>query len=280
MVRFSLVLGTIGNPIELKNFLEHLDKQINRSFELIVVDQSPDESLIPVLSDYHDHFPIRYLKSDIGLSIARNTAIPYASGEVIAFPDDDCWYPPGLLQNLSQRFDSELSVDGYTGRTVDENGNSIIRFASKRGYLTKINAWQRVNSSSMFFRAKAIQNIGKFDEGLGPGSSTSMDSADDVDYVIRCVELGLRLYFDPDIVVFHADHRRNGYKKLYGRSFQYGAGIGRVWRKHDFPFWYVGYHLLRPLAGVFTSYLSGDPAKARYHWLSLLGRYSGWRSKL
>ncbi|MPN49512.1 hypothetical protein SDC9_197133 [bioreactor metagenome] len=73
-----------------------------------MVDQNPDDRLLPILGDYENLFPVRRFRSAPGLSRARNVGLEQITGEVIAFPDDDCTYPPGILRSVADAFDAML----------------------------------------------------------------------------------------------------------------------------------------------------------------------------
>ena len=45
---------------------------------------------------------------------------------------------------------------------------------------------------------------------LGVGSGTPMGSGEETDYLLRALEQGFRIRFEPDLVVFHAGTRRDG----------------------------------------------------------------------
>ena len=45
-VKFSLILATVDRVTELERFLERLDRQTFRDFELFVVDQNTDDRLV------------------------------------------------------------------------------------------------------------------------------------------------------------------------------------------------------------------------------------------
>ena len=97
-MKFSLVLATVDRSDELERFMFHLNQQICRDFELIVVDQNQDNRVELILAPYFDKFPILHIKSnELGASKGRNMGFKYVSGEIIGFPDDDCWYASDLL---------------------------------------------------------------------------------------------------------------------------------------------------------------------------------------
>src|SRR5215218_759571 len=155
-MRFSLVLATVGRTDELRRFLAHLDTQTHREFELVVVDQNKDERLKPILEPYRGKFPILHLPSEQGLSRARNVGIEHARGDVIGFPDDDCWYPPDLLAYIATFLERHPEVGGINGRMADgpvgdsdgrvgkrNRAVGTPRFEKRAGSLTKVNAWRR-----------------------------------------------------------------------------------------------------------------------------------------
>ena len=79
---------------------------------------------------------------------------------------------PGLLEEVAKRFASEPSLDGLTGRAVDEAGRSSPSWANDPQGLTRENLWNRAISFTIFLRAPLVARIGRFDEELGLGAST------------------------------------------------------------------------------------------------------------
>lgn len=277
-MRFSLVLATVGRVDEVEWFLEALCSQTHRNFELIVVDQNNDERLMPILATYQERYRILHTRCEPGLSRARNVGLPYITGEVVAFPDDDCWYPPELLDRVAVILAENQQIAGITGRLVDEHGRSgTARFDKEPGLLNQANAWQRVASITIFLRTQVVEAIGEFDENLGVGAGTGWEGGEDIDYALRAVEAGFKVYYRPDIHVFHpSPPEHNNYPKLADRAYRYGVGIGRVWRKHNYPFWLVLYYLARPIGGIFLSLVQDYEGKARYHFAAFRGRLRGW----
>lgn len=276
-MRFSLILATIGRVSEVEQFLISLDSQTHRDFELIVVDQNEDERLSSILAAYRESFSIMHLKSKLGLSRARNSGLPHITGDVVAFPDDDCWYPSRFLERMAAVFCDHPTLDGFTGRMMDERGRTgTARFDKEPGLLNRTNAWKRAASITIFLRKGTIEAVGGFDEVLGAGAGTPWEGGEDIDYVLRVVAVGFKIYYKPDIYVFHPSPLECDPSKLADRAYRYGAGIGRVWRKHRYPLWLVAYYLLRPIGGTVLNLLRGYTGKATYHFSAFRGRLRGW----
>ncbi len=271
-------MATLERTRKIERFLASLDAQSYRDFELIVVDQNPDDRLALLLKPYRKQFPIIYLRSAPGLSLARNIGLSRGAGEVVGFPDDDCWYSPHFLDRIARFLKEHPRAAGISGRVADADGSSDARFDPAPGSIDLANAWQRTSSVSLFVRKRVVETVGGFDETLGVGAETPWRGAEDIDYALRAVRAGFEIRYDPDLIVFHPNLLRYGYRKMAGRAHAYGAGIGRVWRKHDYPIRLVAYYLLRPLGGTVLSVMTGRRDKANYHWSAFRGRLNGWLS--
>mgnify|MGYP000747458764 CR=1 FL=1 len=274
---FSLVIATVGRTGELNRFLEHLDKQTYRDFELIVVDQNPDNCLVPILGPFQEQFPILHLRSEKGLSRARNVGLKHISGDIVAFPDDDCWYPESLLDSVARFFQQNPNVDGLTGRAIDEKGRpSGGRWDKTPGPINRFNIWKKGISITIFLKKYVVDQVGVFDEDLGVGAGTLWGSSEEIDYLLRALELGFRIYYNPNVVVYHPQHVKRYNSQAFSRAYSYGAGIGRVLRKHRYPLWFVLYEWARSGGGGLISLLKGRLGKARFHLSALHGKVVGW----
>lgn len=277
MMRFSLIMCTIGRIKEVEEFIKHLDCQTHPDFELIIVDQNDDDRLTPILRPYEEKFPILHLRSKKGLSRARNVGLKHVTGDIVAFPDDDCWYPPDLLEKVATFFEEHPGIDGLTGRAVNIDGTpSSGRWDLDSGIIDRFNVWTRGISFSIFLRSYIIEDIGDFDEMLGVGSQTPWGSGEETDYLLRILKKGYKLYYYPMLTVYHPQPIQYYDHKAMHRARLYAQGMGRVLRKHSYPFWFVAYYWLRSWAGVLLSLIKGDIHKAKYYWVTLKGRIWGW----
>jgi glycosyltransferase involved in cell wall biosynthesis len=278
-VRFSLVLATVGRVTDVERFMAALAAQTCPDLELIVVDQNEDNRLEPVLACYQHCLTIKWLRSRRGLSRARNVGIKYASGEVIGFPDDDCWYPRGLLSTVESLLEAHPAWDGVTGRSEDGQGSATAgRFDSKSGAVDLVNVWGRGISYSIFLRRAVVERIGEFDETLGVGAGTPYGSGEETDYLIRAVKAGFSLQYSPQLVVYHPDPTRVYDIRVRRRGRSYAQGTGRVLAKHSYPLWFRVRCVFRPLAGTVLSLTTLRFGKAAYHWQVCVGRLAGLRA--
>ena len=276
-MKFSLIMGTLGRKDEVGAFLESLQRQDHRNFELLIVDQNPDERLADLVAEYRKHFSIRRYRSAPGLSRARNVGLRYATGDVIAFPDDDCWYPDGLLSYVAARLLAQPSLDGLTGRFVDGAGRAEGRWLAQSQELNRFNVWRGAISFSIFLRRPLVERIGGFDEALGVGAGTPWGAGEETDFLLRGMKEGGRIEFDHDLVLHHPVKTADFGSAAIERQSRYEAGFGRVIRRGGFPLWYFPWVCSRTVLGSLLALCQGRVAQARFKWHSVLARVRGWR---
>jgi glycosyltransferase involved in cell wall biosynthesis len=265
----DLVVATVGRSDELGSFLDSVEAQGYERLRVIVVDQNEDERVTEIV--HGRGLELVHARSPRGLSRARNAGLEHVEAELVAFPDDDCVYPPGLLDRIAERF-GDPGLDGLTGRGEDVDGRSSTSWKTDRATLTDDNLWNRAISFTIFLRREVVQRVGAFDERLGLGSPDPWSSGEEIDYLIRAVRGGARVEYDPSLVVRHpvrGDDARVGTRD--------GASVGYLLRKHRYPAQVVARMLVRPVGGVLTSLTRLDGSRARYHLATLAGRVRGYR---
>jgi len=279
-MKVSLIVATVERTAELHRLLMSLAAQTHKNLEMIVVDQNGDDRLNQVIAPFRDRMTIIHTRSPLGVSRARNEGMKRMTGDIVGFPDDDCWYPPDLLHNVIRLLEQH-HCDGVTGRVIVQGeANVYAKFDEAAGVVCLANVWRRTCAVTMFLKRHITESIGGFDETMGPGAGTPWVGAEDIDYPVRAMKAGFKIFYHPEIQVFHPNPADQGWDKMARRAYAYGAGIGRVWKKHRFPLWVVAYYLIRPLGGTVTCLIKGQWARARYHWSALCGRFKGWTSTL
>jgi glycosyltransferase involved in cell wall biosynthesis len=279
-IRFSLIMGTLGRTEEVEFFLESLKKQNYSNFELFIVDQNPDDRLLPIIKEYSDYFSIKRLISKKGLSRSRNIGLAQISGDVVAFPDDDCWYPDGMLSYVASRFDADIKLDGVTGRFVDGTGKVEGRWLSHSQLLNCYNVWRGAISFSIFLRRPLVDRIGLFDEELGVGAGTPWGAGEETDYLLRGIKTNGRIMFDHQLVLRHPVKTSSFDAAALERQGRYESGFGRVIRRAAFPTWYFPLVCSRTMLGALFALCRGNVAQARFKLHSVRCRIEGWRTGL
>jgi GT2 family glycosyltransferase len=273
-LRFDLVTATVDRTEPLEALLTSLDSQTHAAFRLVVVDQNADDR-VPALLRAHPRLDVLLLRSQRGLSRARNAALPQLDADLVAFPDDDCVYAPDLLARLADRFVSDGALDGLTGRAVDPDGSADPSWRADAAVLDPSNLWNRVISFTLFLRRDVVASVGPFDERLGLGSGTPWSSGEELDYVLRAIQSGARIVYDPDLTVTHARKRHTG-SGLRAVGHRDGASVGWMLRRHGYDARTTARMLLRPVGGIGASLVRGDLARASFHAATLRGRVRGY----
>jgi glycosyltransferase involved in cell wall biosynthesis len=239
---------------------------------VLLVDQNEDDRLEPLLGK-HASLRIERLRAPRGLSRARNAALEKIAADVVAFPDDDCVYPESLLERVARQFAADSALDGVTGRSTDAGGRSSPSWKGDAARLTRDNVWNRAISYTIFLRREVVERVGPFDEQLGLGAGAPWSSSEEIDYLVRALDAGARIEYDPGLDVVHEPETRPG-RALGARD---GASIGYLLRKHRYPKRTLATMLARPAGGVLLSVLRNDRRSAAFHAATLRGRLLGYR---
>jgi ADP-heptose:LPS heptosyltransferase len=215
------------------------------------------------------------------VSAGRNDGWRLAQGEVVIFPDDDCWYPRWFLRRGLERLDA-TKAQLVSGRSVDENGRSINgRFASHAQYITRRSAWTTQAEWVTFFRRDLLQRLGGFDEALGLGGPSPWQAAEGPDLILKALQRRYVCYYDPLLYGFHSEYDLDapgGMMKKKGRM--YGRGMGHVLRRHGFGILSLLHWASRPLLTAFVAAVTGKFHRAVYSLSVSLGRIEGWTGRL
>lgn len=126
----SLVLCTVGRADEVHDFI-HSIVSTQRNVELIIVDQNKDDRIAIILErvSFPVNIIVKHIRTDtLGLSRARNIGLKHVTGDVFAFPDDDCIYSRHVLDYLEDKFFTS-GFDFFSCRTHQKNSpfSSLIK---------------------------------------------------------------------------------------------------------------------------------------------------------
>jgi glycosyltransferase involved in cell wall biosynthesis len=272
---FDLVVATVDRTEELERLLASLERQTYRGFRILLVDQNEDERLAKLVAR-HPSLEIERIRSARGLSRARNAGLLNVRAGVVAFPDDDCTYPDDLLERVARRFAGDPGLGGLSGRASDPAGRSPASWPKTPGEVTRENMWSRAISFAIFLRASVVAAVGPFDEELGLGSGRPWSSGEETEYLVRALDAGARVEYDPTFVVPH-EEKSFSPETLRAAGGREGASVGYILRKHRYPPLTVARMLIRPAGGAALALGRRDRARAGFHLSTLRGRVLGYR---
>lgn len=211
-----------------------LDSDLD-TFELLVVDQSAGDETEIALRPFDSDSRFRYLRSSsVGIGMSRHLAVEMASGEYVAFTDDDCTVPPDWLSTVVRSLDEHPDV-GMLFCTVrpapfDPNLGFVPIYERAGVHLVRTafgKCRARGIGAGMAVRRNAAIAVGSFDQALGsrfPGVV-----GEEGDLALRLILAGYPVLETDRTHVIHDGFRtwQQG-KDLTRRNF---VGIGLVCAK-------------------------------------------------
>ena len=110
--KISFIGTTIGGRDEFILRLFNSLLGFNNQIEVIFVDQTPEKSVTSLLSKFKNLIDYKIIETQkCSLSVARNLGLRYATGNIIAFCDDDAFYDFNSIKNiLAKGYNKKLLV--------------------------------------------------------------------------------------------------------------------------------------------------------------------------
>jgi GT2 family glycosyltransferase len=248
----TIVINSCAASGNLERTIRSALQQDYPDAEIIVVDNRPARSAIPQFLNnrFRKSGRISYAPApQPGLGRARNAGLSEATGEIVAFTDDDVVLDPAWLGWLVAGFNTAERVACVTGLIVPleletEAQVFMEEFSGfAKGFEQRI--WDLDDhrledplypytvglfgsGASAAFRRGTLMEMGGFDPHLGIG--TPAIGGEDIDIYTRLVLAGHRIVYQPASILRHL-HRRD--MSAANRQIQgYGAGLTAMLTKH------------------------------------------------
>lgn len=283
-MKFTLIIATINRTSELRRLLDSLSTQEYKKFEIIIVDQNPIGFLDNIVNPYRSKLSVKMVRSERGLSRARNLGLKHATGDIICFPDDDCWYDEKTLASVADYF-IHNNVGFVTGKLLDENNKNCLKSWPKRKEkINKKNVWKCAISVTMFINRHSLSDVIFFDETLGIGANTLWGSGEETDYALRLLR-DIDGCYNPDIIVFHPQNKINlssneiHLSAQIEKEYLYGCGMGRVVKLNNYSTLFKFNIVCRPFLGFFAFLLLRNKIKSIMYYYNCIGRIHGLTSR-
>jgi O-antigen biosynthesis protein len=209
---------TIGRTCEGLLEIDYPDVEV-----IVVDDGSADET-----SAIAEEFGFRVIRTENrGLSAARNTGAEAASGEYVAYLDDDAWPDPHWLKYLVHSFEQGgfAAVGGPNVPPADESATARCVARSPGGPIHVLfddTRAEHVPGCNLAVRRSALGALGGFDPAFRV-------AGDDVDLCWRLQESELEIGFSPAAMVWHK--RRDSVRGFLRQQRGYGRAEALLERK-------------------------------------------------
>ncbi len=241
----SIVVPTCNRREVLGRCMEALAKQTYPNFEVIVVDDGSTDDTPQFLERFaaeHPRLRFRWLRNEhnIGANPSRNRGIREASGEFVAFEDNDCIAQPEWLERLMNGFSSDR-VAAVTGLVRDLPPGNIYELCFKGTHrVAGVEAARRLVAGNMCVRRELLlKHLLDEDRASQP---RTVDGTPDVTVSGRGDEEGLFLSLRaagyeqrvvPDAVVLHEHHYTA--RSFFRQAYAGGGASARLVYKYHLP---------------------------------------------
>ena len=266
----DLLIATIGRKAELDRLLTSLEGQTCKNFRIFLADQDQPGYLDDMLAR-HAALPItRVMLPPQGVSIARNALLERASGDIIVFPDDDCWYAPDTLERVCESFAEYPACGALLG--VWTPSPDVSARGVSEGVVSRTGLFQLAGTCVQFYRKEAVEGI-RFDPLLGPGTGLPYGCGEDTDYLLMVsARTEVRRY--AKIRVFHPSPKEN--QPSPQKVASYAAGRMYLLKKHKFSKLFVLCNVLFPLCLALLDAVLYGKKQGVYRWRMFRERLRNW----
>jgi len=224
--RISVIVCSHNGSRTIRKTLDGIGRLEYPNFEVVVVDDGSTDATAAIAASYN----CRLISTEnSGLSSSRNTGLRAATGEIVAYLDDDAVPDPNWLHYLAAAF-RRTNHAAIGGPNIAPPQQNIVADCVDKapGCATHVlltdEVAEHIPGCNMAVRKNCLEAVGGFD-------AVFRSAGDDVDLCWRLQQKGWTLGFCPGAMVWH--HRRHtvlGYLKQ-----QRGYGIAEALLERKWP---------------------------------------------
>jgi glycosyltransferase involved in cell wall biosynthesis len=286
----SIIICTYNRAERLRAVLEdvrELALPAGASYEVIVVDNNSRDDTRGVVeaAAQRSSAAVRYVfEGRQGKSFALNRGVSLATGEVIAFTDDDVAVDRAWLAEALRAFASHDCL-GVGGRIIPAWGQNKPWWYEEDGpyrlmaAIVRLELGEQVHAmqtppfgANMAFQRRAFDKYGLFREDLGPNAENEI-RGEDTEFCRRLMASGEMVLYVPTMVVRHPVEKERA-TKAYFRKWYFAYGRASV-RMSGIPdgavqYFMVPRYLFRGMLTLGMKWLfCGEPKRRFFYELQL-----------
>ena len=203
---------------------------------MIIDNNSSDstESFCKELSQIYPGYNWRYIKeTNQGIAFARTRGAKEATGEIIAYIDDDCMAEPNWLEEIIKFYTVNTETMSTGGRIIPEYLVPAADWFGKYfwGLVGNYDLGKSVfqmkgvrypSGANMHFRKTAFEKYGYFDGNLGRSGKSLMAGEEKAMY-LKLINGNEKVFYLPHVIVHH-HVEGNKFDKEYVKRHSMGIG--------------------------------------------------------
>lgn len=191
-MKVSVVVPTYYRADDLSELLDSLLRQTVKPFEVIIVDDTPNNTISALCEEYKTMFEsvgskLTYIRNprERSLTISRNLGVKLAGGELIMFFDSDVILHPDYVEKILEvfrKYPNALGVQGWITNSkkgkldrfsqilnrvflLDRAAKDSCKFSEYPAILTKVINCESLSGANMTYKREVFDEL-KFDESL------------------------------------------------------------------------------------------------------------------
>ena len=246
MPKFSLAVATLGRDTELRRLFVSLKNQDYKDFEVIVVDQNKDNICKIIVEEFKNELDIKYFQVDFkAVAKARDYGIKKAEGEIIAYPDDDCFYEKDVLSRVKAKFEDSADLAIFSTASYCILNPNRFSIGMNSPVLVPITKTQLMGVEfTVFFNTNVIKREDLYlDTDFGIGSKYK--STEGIEVLYRLISQGYKGLYDPAVKIYHKSViYYESLDRFYRDAYGEGAFIRKFLNRGDVE---ILYYVLRKM---------------------------------
>ena len=230
-MKFSMVIGTLNRPLAIQSCIESIKLQSYTDYEIIIIDQSDDNSTEKYICFLNDPKIIYRHVNYKGLSKARNEGLILASGDYFCLIDDDAYYDEDYLLNAMKNIETKQILSGYILDTITNSAFVDYKERNNQKILSVREIMKTCPSAGLVIPMSLIKEVGKFDDKFGLGGK--FPAGEETDLLLRGINAGYTVKYVKEMQLKHPYPVIRKEQVLdYGKIASYYKGIGALYKKN------------------------------------------------
>lgn len=228
----SVVIAIFNRKEELSELLESLSVQVDKDFEVIIVDDGSQIDLKPEVYYFQEKLNIQYFKKpNSGPGLSRNYGAERAKNAWLVFVDSDVAVEKNYIQNIKRNLITN-PTDAFGGadkadakftalqKAISYSMTSIFTTGGIRGSKKSVSKFQP-RSFNMGVNREVFLRVGGFSE---------MRIGEDPDLSMSLWSRGYKTLFYENIAVYHK--RRTSLLKFSKQVYEFGIARPILNKRH------------------------------------------------